>query len=81
MKEEIEKIKKVTLTKKQSTKIFQKILDEYDFIKKDSSYSAPEVIEQRMKRFFWSIYVAGRYDEKNDIIKSINDIAQATKSD
>ena len=74
-KEEITKIiKQVGLTKAQATQIYGDIEKKYQKLLKDMSYSAPEVIKQRIGEFFWNIYLDGRISEKEEIIKKLENL-------
>lgn len=68
----ISKIEGISLDAKQSTKIFAKILERMEAMKSNWTYKAPEVIEQEMKEFVWSVYISGRVDEKDEVISIIN---------
>lgn len=72
MKKIIEQIKKVGLTGEQSTKLYVKLEKDYKELQSGMSYSAPEVIKQQMGEFLWNVYIGGRIDEKEDIIKAID---------
>ena len=64
-------VEEITLDKKQSTKIFSEIGKSYQALLEDSKYSAPEIIKEKIKNFWWGIYIRGRVDEKEDILKAI----------
>lgn len=70
-KEVSDNIKAITLSKEQSTSIFAVILEDYNKMIGDWTYKAPEVIEAEQKAFLWDVYVKGRVDEKNDVLKYI----------
>ena len=71
MKEIRKTIEGVTLTTKQSTSIMAEILETYGELTDSWRYSAPEVVELGMKEFLWDVYVGGRVDEKEDILKAV----------
>ncbi len=66
MKEEIEKI---TLDTPQATVIMDEILKDFEELAKGNEYAAPELIQLQLHSFLWRLYVRGRVDEKNDILK------------
>ena len=65
----LKEVKGIGLTTKQSTKIFAEIEKDEEKFMKDIAYSAPEVIKERIKRFYWELYLRGRIDEKEEILK------------
>ncbi len=66
MKEQIEQI---TLTTEQATPIMAEILKGFEELAKGNEYAAPELIKLQLDSFLWRLYVQGRVDEKNDILK------------
>ena len=72
-REEIEtKIKEVTLTTAQSTKIMSEILESYSDMVSNWAYKAPEVIELEKNEFLWNLYISGRVGEKEDILTALS---------
>ena len=64
-----EEIKHLGLTKEQSTKVFSKIDEDYEIFMVDLKYSAPEVCRKKIQTFLWGIYLQGRMEKKEDILK------------
>ena len=69
IKQFIEKINNVGLTTKEATDVFAQLEKNFKELQKSMTYSAPEVIKQRLNEFLWSVYIKGRVDEKEDILK------------
>jgi len=67
--EAVEEIKKIGLSKDKSTKIYAELENDYEKLQKDMTYNAPELIRQKMGTYLWSVYIAGRIEEKEDILK------------